>query len=526
MPNDEPVHVHVAIVGSGFGGLGAAIRLKEKGIVDFLIFERGDDVGGTWRDNSYPGCGCDVPSHLYSFSFAPNPDWSRRFSPQPEILEYLRGCATRYGIMPYIRFGHTVTGCTWDESQQRWHVETSKGSFTATVVIGAAGGLSTPSVPKIPGLDRFRGKAFHSATWDHAADLTGKDVAVIGNGASAIQFVPEIQPKVAKLYTFQRTPAWILPRANEAVSDRAKATFRSFPPAQLAARAAIYATTEVFGLGFRHPSLMKPVQRLALKYLEHAVPDPALRAKLTPNYTIGCKRILFSTKYLPALSKPNVEVVTDGIREVLPTGIVTADGRERHADAIIFGTGFEVTETPFAKHVSGRGARTLSQVWSGSPQAHLGLSVTGYPNFFLILGPNTGLGHTSIIYIIESQIEHIVSAICYMREHGLATVEPRAEAQAAFIADVDRRMKTTVWNAGGCASWYIDKTGRNSTLWPDATWRYRRRVQRFEPSEYLLSRATPRLPRPPTPRANGARPPEAGRVPATETAVAEGGVQS
>jgi cation diffusion facilitator CzcD-associated flavoprotein CzcO len=505
-------HVHVVIVGTGFSGLGTAIRLKQEGIHDFVLLERANDVGGTWRDNTYPGCACDVPSHLYSFSFAPNPDWSRRFSPQPEILEYLKQVAERYGILPHVRLGHAVTGAAWDETAQRWRIDTVKGPLTADVLVGAAGGLSTPSVPPIKGLDRFEGKAFHSATWDHGVDLTGRDVAVIGNGASAIQFVPEIQPKVGKLVTYQRTPSWVLPRSNGPVGEGAKATFRSVPAAQLATRGVIYATTELFGLGFRHPALMKPLQKLALGYLAREVRDPALRAKLTPRFTLGCKRILFSNRYYRTLAQPNVEVVTDGIREVTARGVVASDGRERACDVIIFGTGFEVTNTPFAQAVRGRGGKTLAETWDGSPRAHLGTTVAGYPNLFILLGPNTGLGHTSVVYMIESQIEHVINAVRYMRAHGVSAVEPKPEAQAAFLADVDRRLGPTVWNSGGCASWYIDRTGRNSTLWPDATWRYRRRVKRFDPAEYALSYAGPR-PRAPERKANGrAAPTQASRA--------------
>jgi cation diffusion facilitator CzcD-associated flavoprotein CzcO len=506
-----PTHVHVAIVGTGFGGLGTAIRLKQEGIHDFVLLERADDVGGTWRDNTYPGCACDVPSHLYSFSFAPNPGWSRRFSPQPEILDYLRDVASRYGILPYVRLGHAVTGAAWDEGAQRWRIDTVKGPFTADVLVGAAGGLSTPSTPPIKGLDRFEGKAFHSATWDHDVDLTGKDVAVIGSGASAIQFIPEIQPKVQKLVSYQRTPSWVLPRANGPVDEGTKSVFRSFPAAQLATRGIIYATTELFGLGFRHPALMAPIQKLATSYLAHAIPDPVLRAKLTPKFKLGCKRLLFSTKYYPALTQPNVEVVTGGIREITPHGVIAEDGTERRADVIIFGTGFEVTNTPFAAAVRGRGGKTLAETWKGSPQAHLGTSVSGYPNLFIILGPNTGLGHTSVVYMIESQIEHVVNAVRYMRDNAVTAVEPKPEAQAAFIADVDRRLGKTVWNTGGCASWYIDSTGRNSTLWPDATWRYRRRVERFDPTEYALS-SSPARPRPVDRKGNGRRAAPAARI--------------
>ena len=487
--HDDSTHVHVAIIGSGFSGLGAAIRLKQEGMNDFIVLERAGAVGGTWRDNTYPGCACDVPSHLYSFSFAPNPEWSRAFSPQPEIFSYLRHCASHYGIIPHIRFDHAVQSCAWDEDARRWRLSTSKGTITADVVVAAAGALSEPSVPEVPGLETFEGPAFHSARWDHGADLAGRSVAVVGTGASSIQFVPEIQPRVGKLNVFQRTPPWILPRSNPSINEGQRKTFRSLPTLQQLARGQIYAVTELFGLGFRHPALMKPLQRAALRYLESCVPDPALRAKLTPSYTLGCKRILFSNKYLRTLSQSNVEVVTEGIQEVRARSIVTRDGQERPVDAIIFGTGFHVSDLPFGKYVQGRGGRTLDDAWNGSPQAHLGTTVSGFPNFFFLLGPNTGLGHTSVVYMIESQIAHITSALRYMRDHRVATVEPRAEAQAAFVAEIDERLRRTVWNQGGCASWYIDKTGRNSTLWPDATWRFRRRVKNFNPAEYLLDHA-------------------------------------
>jgi cation diffusion facilitator CzcD-associated flavoprotein CzcO len=499
--HDDLTHVHVAIIGSGFSGLGVAIRMKQEGINDFVILERAKEVGGTWRDNTYPGCACDVPSHLYSFSFAPNPDWSRAFSPQPEIFSYLKHCASHYGITPHIRFEHVVASADWDETAQRWRIATSKGTITADVMIGAAGALSDPAVPTVKGIERFEGPAFHSAKWDHGAELAGRSVAVVGTGASAIQFVPEIQPKVAQLSVFQRTPPWILPRRNREIPARAHAVFRALPAAQQFARSQIYAVTEVLGLGFRHPKLMEPLEKLARSYLEKCVVDPVLRAKLTPNYKLGCKRILFSSRYLPTLAKPNVEVVTDAIQEVRARSIVTKDGRERAVDAIIFGTGFHVTDLPFGKLVRGRSGRTLDDLWKGSPQAHLGTSVSGFPNFFLLLGPNTGLGHTSVVYMIESQIAHIVSALRYMKDHGLAAVEPRAEAQAAFIADLDRRMASTVWSTGGCSSWYMDKTGRNSTLWPDATWRFRRRVQTFNASEYLLGKPIPRAKLAPSPGA-------------------------
>ncbi|HEX2204695.1 MAG TPA: NAD(P)/FAD-dependent oxidoreductase [Longimicrobium sp.] len=479
-------HTRVAIIGSGFGGLGLALRLKRAGEDDFVVLERARDVGGTWRDNTYPGCTCDVPSHLYSFSFAPNPGWSHSFSRQPEIQAYLRRCAAEGGVLPHVRFGHEVRGAAWDDAAQRWTVETSGGTLTASVLVMASGALSDPVIPGLPGLDRFRGVAFHSSRWNHDFDLTGKRVAVIGTGASAIQLVPAIQPVVGRMHVFQRTPPWILPRRDRRMGAAEKALYRRLPFVQRAARAAIYAGRELFVFGFRDPDRMRLAQRIARRHLRKSVADPDLRRKLTPNWTLGCKRVLLSNDYLPALTKPNVEVVTEGIAEVRESSIVTEDGVEREVDAIVFGTGFRATDPLLAPHVRGREGRTLAEAWSGSPRAHLGTSVAGFPNFFILLGPNTGLGHTSVVYMIEAQIEHVLSALGHMRAHGVGAREPREEAQAAFVAGVDARMEGTVWTSGGCASWYLDATGRNSTLWPDFTWRFRRRAARLRPEEYVM----------------------------------------
>lgn len=484
---EKNTDVHVAIIGSGFGGIGTAIRLKQAGIDDFVVFERAHDVGGVWRDNRYPGAACDVASHLYSFSFAPNPQWSRSFSPQTEILDYLRRCAQDFGVLPHMRFGHEVRNATWDKAGGRWQIETGQGTYTATVLVAAAGALSEPSIPTLPGLDTFNGTTFHSAHWKHEFDLRGKRVAVIGTGASAVQFVPEIQPLVDQLYLFQRTPPWIMPRADRALSLRERRLMERFPLVQHANRAWIYGINELVGNSFRHPRLMRYLEGVARRHLEAQVHDPGLRAKLTPTYTIGCKRILSSNRYLPALAQPNVEVVTNGIAAIREDRIVSGDGVERPVDAIIFGTGFHVTDYPFGKHIRGRHGRTLSESWGVSPQAHLGTTVVGFPNLFLVQGPNTGLGHTSVIIMIEAQITHIVGAIRYMQQHNVAAIEPRPEAQAAFIADVDKRMGGTVWTAGGCQSWYLDATGRNSTLWPGSTWHFRRRVARFVPNEYRVT---------------------------------------
>jgi cation diffusion facilitator CzcD-associated flavoprotein CzcO len=480
-------HTRVAIIGSGFGGLGAAIRLRQRGEEDFLIFERAGDVGGTWRDNSYPGCACDVQSHLYSFSFAPNPDWTRSYSPQPEIWDYLRRCARDFGVLPRVRFRHEVRDAAWDEAARVWRVETSQGTYTANVLVMASGALSEPRVPSLPGFENFRGKSFHSARWDHSYDLRGKRVAVIGTGASAIQFVPEIQPLVERLHVFQRTPPWIMPRTERAFTERERRLFRRFPLLQRAERAAIYAFRELFVYCFRHLRMSRLIRRVALRHLERAVADAALRDKLTPRYDIGCKRILVSNDYLPALTRPNVELVTAGVKEVREHSVVDCEGVERDVDAVIFGTGFRVTDQPLAAHVRGRGGVTLDETWKGSPRAHLGTTVAGFPNLFILLGPNTGLGHTSVVYMIEAQIEFLMSALGYMERRGVATLEPRPEAQAAFVGEVERRLEGTVWNSGGCASWYLDRTGRNSTIWPDFTWRFRRRVARLDPAEYLTN---------------------------------------
>ena len=488
--SNDPTHLRVAVIGAGFGGLGAAIRLSQQGIDDVLVFERADDLGGTWRDNSYPGCACDVPSHLYSFSFAPNPRWTRSFSGQPEIWDYLRDCASRFGVLPRLRFGHEVQRASWDGGRQRWRVETSGGTWTADVLVAAAGPLSEPAIPALPGLDSFEGTVFHSARWNHDHDLTGRQVAVVGTGASAVQFVPEIQPRVGRLRIFQRTAPWLLPRRDRDLTAAERQLFRAVPAAQRLARSSIYWGREGATAAFLHPRLMRLTQRLALRHLRAAVPDPELRARLTPDYTLGCKRVLLSNDYLPALTKENVDLVTAGIGAVRPGGIVTDDGAEHPADTIIFGTGFRVADQPVAERVVGRDGRTLAEAWDGSPKAHLGVAVAGFPNLFLLLGPNTGLGSTSVVLMIEAQVEYLLRALEYMRAAGVATVEPRAEAQQAFLTEMDARMRPTVWSTG-CSSWYLDRTGRNSAIWPGLTWSYRRRLRRFDPD---LHQTTPLRP--------------------------------
>jgi cation diffusion facilitator CzcD-associated flavoprotein CzcO len=485
MYHENVTHFRVAIVGSGFAGLAMAIRLKQQGEHDFALLERASDVGGTWRDNSYPGCACDVPSHLYSFSFEPNPRWTRTFSPQAEIQDYLRHCARKYGVLPHVRFGHELIDARWDEGTQRWILRTPHGTLTASVLVAATGPLSEPSIPALPGLDSFRGTVFHSAQWDHAHDLRGRRVAVVGTGASAIQFVPLIQPQVEHLTVFQRTPAWVMPHPDRPLRPVERALYSRMPMLQALMRSGIYWARESFVVGFLH-NRMVLAQRMARRHLERQVTDPALRAKLTPQYRVGCKRILLSNDWYPALAQPNVGVVSSGVREVRGHAVVAADGSEHAVDTIIFGTGFHVTDMPIGDRVRGRDGASLTEVWQGSPQAYLGTTVAGFPNFFMLLGPNTGLGHTSVVLMVESQVSYVLDALRCLRGGQAGAVEVRGDAQAAFNAEVQARMRGTVWTEGGCASWYIDPTGRNTTLWPGSTWSFRRRTRRFDPDHYVL----------------------------------------
>jgi cation diffusion facilitator CzcD-associated flavoprotein CzcO len=476
----------IAIVGSGFSGLGMAIKLKQAGFDDLVILERADDVGGTWWSNTYPDCACDVPSHLYSFSFAPNPDWSQTYSTQPEIRDYLRGIADRYELRRRIRFGHEVREAWWDEAGGRWEIATSRGLVRARVLIPAMGPLTEPRIPVLPGLSHFDGPVFHSARWDHSVDLAGKRVAAVGTGASAIQFVPAIQPHVSQLYVFQRTPPWVMPHTVRPIRDVERRLYRRVPAAQRMVRGAVYTAREALVLGFvKRPRLMRVLEREARRHIERQVPDRELRAKVTPDYTLGCKRILPSNRWYPALGKDNVELVVGGAREMQRNAIVGADGVERPVDAIVLGTGFLATDMPIGRTIRGRDGRLLDDLWRGSPRAYFGTAIAGFPNLFMLLGPNTGLGHSSMVYMLESQLAHVLGVLSAMRRAGAATVEVRAEAQSRYNAELDARMAGTVWHTG-CTSWYLDATGRNATLWPDWTWRFRRRAARLDPAAYEL----------------------------------------
>jgi cation diffusion facilitator CzcD-associated flavoprotein CzcO len=479
-------HYEVAIIGAGFAGLGMAIRLKQEGVEEFVVFERASEVGGTWRENHYPGCCCDVPSHVYSYSFELNPRWERGFAPQAEILEYLKHCAQKYDVREQIRFSHEVTDAAWDARERVWRIDTTRGSHTARMLVNGGGALSEPRAPDIPGIEHFTGKSFHSARWDHEHDLAGERVGVIGTGASSIQFVPAIQPDVAELHLFQRTPPWVIPRWDHEITPVEHALLR-LPFAPRLVRWALYWMLESRVWGFRHPRLMKLADRLGRWHLKRQVSDPELRRKLLPDYVMGCKRILISDNYYPALDQPNVEVVTDAIAEVREHSIVTQDGTEHVVDTIIFGTGFEVTKPPIAKRIRGTDGRTLAEHWSTSMAAYKGTFVAGFPNFVMMTGPNTGLGHNSMVYMIESQLTYVLGALAAMRARGARTLEVRENAVTAYGERLEKQMDGTVWTAGHCASWYLDDTGRNTTLWPTFSYKFRRATREFDETAYEMA---------------------------------------
>ncbi len=476
----------VVILGAGFAGLAMGARLVAEGRRDFVILEREAELGGTWHVNRYPGCACDVPSHLYSLSFAPNPDWTRSYSPQPEIWRYQRAVAERFGLGAHIVLGADVKRARFDATSARWRLELADGrELRGHVLVSGVGGLSTPALPDIRGRERFAGPSFHSQTWDHGCPLAGRRVAVIGTGASAIQFVPQIVPQVAHLDLYQRTPPWILPKDDRPFSAAERAVFRRVPGAQSLYRTALYwqhewrAAALVFATG-----LVRLAEKEARAHLEAQVSDPALRAALTPDYRLGCKRVLLSNDYYPAVARPNLQLVTTGIREIVEDGVVTEDGVHRPADVLIHGTGFKAND-PIARGVIfGRDGLDLVDAWREGPEAYKGTTVAGFPNLFFILGPNTGVGHTSVLFMMEAQIRYILGALRCLGESDCHWLEVRPAAQAAFNLDLARRLERTVWSAGGCSSWYRTAAGRNVTLWPGFTFEFDRRLRRFDLEQY------------------------------------------
>jgi len=475
-----PQHAHVVIIGCGLAGMAAAIGLLRAGERDVVILERADEVGGTWRDNTYPGCACDVPSQLYSLSYAPRPDWSRSFATQDEIQSHLVSTSKRFGVRALVRFGVELQQARWDPVGLRWLLTTTSGQLSADVLVSATGPLSEPAVPAVAGLELFRGKAFHSARWDHGHDLAGLRVAVLGTGASAIQLVPHVQRAASHLTVFQRTAPWVLPRRDRRISAAEKVLFRRVPWLQKLVRAGIYWGRESWVLGFtgRVP-ILAMAERRGRALLARTIADPVLRRALTPSYALGCKRVLQSNDYYPALAQDNVSVSTDRVVEVRPHAVVTVDAQgeltAHPADTLIFCTGFRATDPPVAHRVTGADGRTLAQHWAEhGMQAYLGLGVTGFPNYFQLVGPNTGLGHSSIIIMIEAQVRYLIDLLQQMRLSRVAAVEPRPDVQQAYNDRLQRVMAGTVWSTGGCSSWYLDRHGRNTTLWPGSTFSFRR----------------------------------------------------
>jgi cation diffusion facilitator CzcD-associated flavoprotein CzcO len=492
----------VIIVGAGFGGIGMAAALHRAGIDDYLIVDGGDEVGGTWRDNTYPGAACDVPANLYSFSFSPGRP-SRRFPGQPETLGYLQEVSADRGIGRHIRFGARVASAAFDESLARWNVMLEGGAtLQAKVLVCAVGQLNRPALPGIPGRDDFTGPSWHSARWNHEVDLDGKRVAVIGTGASAIQFVPEVARSAAHVDVYQRTPPYVLPKPDRPYRNAEQVLFDRFPVVRKVDRLRTFLYGELLTSGFvLSPKLLAAPMRMWRRQLDEQIPDPKLREKCVPGYVMGCKRVLFSNDWYPALARPNVDLVTEPIQRIAPDGVVTADGALRPADVIIYGTGFQTLDFLAPISVTGTGGRELAQSWHDGAEAYLGISVAGFPNFFMLYGPNTNLGGNSIIYMLEGQIGYVLGAIKTLGEDGLEWLDVRPDVQDAFNKWVKAASHTSVWESG-CRSWYTTASGRNTNNWPDYTFLYRYRVRRFDLAKY---RVMPKRPAPGTPAASQAR---------------------
>ncbi|MHB8499366.1 MAG: flavin-containing monooxygenase [Candidatus Acidiferrales bacterium] len=485
----EELCVDVLIIGGGFSGLCMAIKLRQAGQNSFLLLEKSDDIGGTWYDNRYPGCACDIPSHLYSFSFEPSPDWSRMYPGQKEIHDYLKRCVERHKLAPHIRLNTRFREATWNETEGVWHATAGEGMrIRARVLVAGIGGLHVPQYPTLKGVESFGGPKFHSSTWDYSAELDGKNVAVVGTGASAIQFVPQIAPRVGKLYLFQRTPPWIVPRVDFAFAEKWKKRFRRFPLVMRAFRQYIFWRQEFRVLGFLGNHYVRgKATEIATRHMRRKIKDPKLREALTPQYELGCKRVLVSDDFYPALTRENVELVTDSIEEVREHSIVTADGVERTVDVLIFGTGFRATEPLIGIRIIGRGGVEIHDAWRERMSAYLGVTVSGFPNFFLLLGPNTGLGHNSVVLMIEAQVRYVMSCLALMKRRKRSVLEVRPETQKNFVAEVHRCLQGTVWQSGGCHSWYQDqRTGENTTLWPGSVVAYVRRTRSASASDYEL----------------------------------------
>jgi cation diffusion facilitator CzcD-associated flavoprotein CzcO len=509
MKKEIPVagqEVPLVIVGAGFGGLAMAIRLQKAGRRDFLILEKASGFGGTWHDNTYPGCACDIPSHLYSLSFEQQPRWSRHYATQPEILSYLDTVASRHTLHEKTRFNTEVRSLSWDARRKRWRIETGQGEpLIAQVVVLAVGGLHIPSVPAIDGLDRFPGPWFHSARWRHDVDLTGKRVAVIGSGASAVQIVPAIAEQVGRLALFQRTPAWVLPRKDTPIPALLQQAFAAVPGLQRLWRWVIYLRQESIAIAYtQNPKLLGHWQKQTMQLIQEAIADHDLRDKLWPRYPLGCKRALLSDDYYPALARENVELVTEPIREIDERTIVTADGTSHEVDVIVLATGFRTFNPATEIEITGRGGCSLAEDWVDGPEAYNGVLVAGYPNLFMLMGPNSGLGHNSIVFMIEAQVRYILSCLGLLASGRLPQLEVRDDIQRLFNQQIQERFQDTVWVSDGspwrkpCMSWYKTASGRLTALWPGFSasywWRLRRANFRdFLTAEQIAAEAAPRL---------------------------------
>jgi len=488
MTADAPggqIRTDIAIIGAGFAGLGLAIALDKSGRSDYVILEKATEVGGTWRENTYPGCACDIRSLLYSFSFEPKRDWSRQFPRQPEILDYLRHCVDSYDLARHIQFGAEVVSMAYDDAAGRWTVRLADGrTVDCRVLMAAMGPLHQPNIPQIPGQSDFAGPQFHSAQWDHEVDLTGKRVAVVGTGASAIQFVPQLAKQAAQVIVFQRTPPWVLPKPDRPLSDGMHRMFDTVPGFQRAYRWLIYWEAEATVMAFTRPDsrLAALGERVAKSFIARQVPDPELRGRVTPGYRMGCKRVLLANDYYPAIVKPNVRLVTEPVSSITRSGVVSADGAEYQADVLVYGTGFHVTDAFDHADIKGAGGQSITDAWRDGVEAYLGLTVAGFPNLFVLLGPNTGLGHNSMIFMIESQVRYVLKCLDLIDRRGPLTVSD--QAQREFNADLQRRLSGSVWSVGGCVSWYLDSAGVNRALWPGSTVRYWRKTRRPAASHF------------------------------------------
>ncbi|MCG9911736.1 MAG: NAD(P)/FAD-dependent oxidoreductase [Flavobacteriales bacterium] len=476
--------VETAIIGTGFSGICMGIRLRMAESENFVLLEKSDEIGGTWRDNTYPGAACDVKSHLYSFSFEPNPQWSRVFSGQTEILAYLKHCVDKHQLRKHIRFGWKMTGARYDDHNSLWHIQKDNGdTLTCRFLIMGNGALHIPHIPALKGLETFQGPVFHSAEWNHEAELKNKRIAVIGTGASAIQFVPEIAPQARNLFLFQRTAPWIMPKPDGEISAFRKKLFRVFPFLQKLYRSFIYWFNESQVIAFViNRNLMKFPERIALSYLKKKVKDPVLRQKLTPNFTFGCKRVLLTNNYYDALTLPQSEVITEAIHEITPDSVITENGTYP-ADVLIFGTGFHVSDSFRAFQITGKNGLSLNALWDKGPEAYLGTCVAGFPNLFFMTGPNTGLGHSSMVYMIESQAAFIMDYLKNAQKMQVSGFEVKVEAQQHFNREVDKKMEATVWKSG-CNSWYLAASGRNVTLWPGFTFSFRRKTRKMNLNDF------------------------------------------